>query len=252
MISIIAELEGLTDLPVQVLGIHPNGDSGFDPRMFNPHPSSWMREDAENQPWLTWRVPIASRPAQDVRWKDVMILDENNEFVAVQNLDQESLNSGANRTKLKQAIQSAATITDTDIDDLPDSWELNHLGGIGSGQDTPVPGSGLPALLAYAFSQPPGDYDSERNPKITFHENGAGVFPQVEYRRRLGGEGERLEYRVEISDDGSSWRGAGGELAEVSATNPWDGSGTEIVTLRSQSIIGNSFRFARIVVEVPL
>jgi hypothetical protein len=188
-----------------------------------------------------------------VRWKDVSILDANNEFVAVQNLDQESLSSGPNRTRLKNAIQAAATITDTDIDGIPDRWEFDHFGNISSGPNTPVPGSGLPALVAYAFSQPPGAYDPARNPKITFHTTGGDIYPQLEFRRRLGGESERLEYRVEISDDGQTWRDAGADLTETSAVNPWDGTGTEIVKLRARSPLPKaSFRFARVAVDVPL
>lgn len=222
--------------------------------MFSPHGNTWLREDAENQPWLTWRIPIGSRPGQEVVWKDVVILDSNNEFFAVQNLDQESLSSGPNRTKLKNAIQSVATITDTDIDGVPDGWELNYFSMVTAANAADPVGEGaLPLLLAYAFSQPPGGYDPARNPQLSFETVGGDVFVQLQYRRRLGGESERLEYRVEISDDSMSWRGAGAELVEVSAENPWDGSGTEVVTLRSADPLGAaSFRFARVAVEVPL
>ena len=249
----MAELEGATDLPVRAIGIHDLGES-FNPTMYTGRASTWLREDPNNRPWRDWRVPIASRPAQQVEWRDVIILDSNNEFFAVQNLSNESLDNGANRTKLKNAILAAATITDTDIDGLPDRWEFDTFGDISKGANTRTDAGGLPALLAYAFSQSPGDFLASRNPAVrVFRDVADDPYLQLEFRRRLAGEDERLEYRVEVSDDGETWREAIVEFTEVDTLNPWDGTGTEIVTLRSADPIPSAlFRFARVAVEVPL
>lgn len=241
----------MTDLPVRVIGVHDLGQS-FNERMFTGRTSSWLREDADNRPWRTWRVPVVSRPGQEVRWRDVIILDENNEFVAVQNLTEETLSSGPNRDKLKSVLFAAATITDTDIDGIPDRWEFRQFGGIETGAGTRL-STGQTALLAYAMSQPPSDYRSERDVRVALVEDGGGRFLQLRFRRRLGGEGRRLLYEPQVSNDGVEW--SGGELIwnEESAVNPWDGSGTEVVTVRTPAPAGaGAVLLARLRVESPL
>lgn len=219
--------------------------------MYTGRKSTWLREDENNRPWQTWRVPVSSRPAQEVRWRDVVILDENNEFYAVQNLTEETLSSGPNRDKLVSVLMAAATITDTDIDGIPDRWEFSNLGGIDSGANT-VLKTGQPALVAYAFSQSPVDYRRDRNVLVSVITEGTDRFLEMQYRRRLGGEGQRLIYEPQISTDAENWTSPPDRWQEVSAENPWDGSGTEIVTVRAAANEETKVLYGRVRVESPL
>lgn len=222
--------------------------------MYTPRTLTWLREDADNRPWIEWSVPIASRPAQEVRWRDVIILDQNNEFVAVQNLDDSPLTFGDGRTLLTNVIRQAATINDTDIDGLPDQWEFDQFGDIATdGEDTTD--SGLPALLAYAFSASTESFSIGSAVSFGIFEDAGDRYFELNFRRRLGGEGERLDYLVEVSSDGgSNWAAPSTPWQEASATNLWDGTGTEMVTMRSTEPIaaGNDSLLARVRIEVPL
>ncbi|MCB1098617.1 MAG: hypothetical protein KDN22_23800 [Verrucomicrobiae bacterium] len=218
--------------------------------MYTGRKSSWLREDEANRPWQTWRVPVSSRPAQEVQWRDVVILDENNEFYAVQNLTEETLSNGANRDKLKSILLAAATISDTDIDGIPDRWEFQHLGGINNGAATRL-STGQTALVAYATSQPPSDFRPERNVLVSVVTQADGRFLEMQFRRRLGGEGQRLIYQPQLSTDGETWSSDPDNWSEISATNPWDGSGTEIVRIRTTAPESTPLLLGRIKVESP-
>jgi hypothetical protein len=237
-------------LPVKVIGIHDLGES-TNPRIYTGRKSSWLREDAANRPWQTWRVPVSSRPAQEVQWRDAVILDENNEFYAVQNLTEETLSNGDDRAKLKSILLAAATITDTDIDGIPDRWEFQNLGGVDNGATARL-STGQTALVAYATSQSPIDFRRERNVLVSVIKEGNQRYLEMEYRRRLGGEGKRLVYQPQLSTDGEPWTSDSESWSEISAINPWDGSGTEIVRVRTPAPESASMMLGRIKVESPL
>lgn len=201
--------------------------------MFRNRHLSWLREDRIHQPWRDWRIPVASRPAQRIQWRDVVVIDQNNEFVAVQNLTSESLNNPANRSRLTNVIRAAATINDTDIDGLPDAWEQNAIGSIAAAANTALP-SGAPALVAYALGLGTDRPTPLRYPKTTFVQFQGSRHLAVTFRRRLGLESQRLVYQPEKSTDGGrTWSSAAGAWVEHTTTEPYDGSGTEILTLRS-------------------
>ena len=196
-------------------------------------------------------MPIGSRPAQQVRWRDVIILDENNNFFAVQNLSDESLSRGENRAKLKNAILAAATLSDTDIDGIPDRWEFQNFWGIDSGATT-MTASGNTALVTYALSQSAVQYVANQNPVASLVELEGKRYLNFEFRRRLAGEGERLVYQPQLSTDGVKWSSDPGIWEELSAVHPWDGSGTEVVTVRTEIAVDASLVMARLQVEAPL
>jgi hypothetical protein len=235
-----------------VTGIHDFNGGPYSENMFRSRKLSWLRENQTFQPWKTWHVPIASRTRQQVVYRDAIILDGNGEFFAVQNLSDESLSSGGNRIKFANTLLSAATITDTDIDGLPDRWEFDHFGSIEANAETAVAG-GTSALIAYAFSQDPMRYTPSQAPVVSLARQGDLHFLQLRYRRRLGGEGERIQYTPELSTDGIRWTAEPSDWEEVGRENPWDGSGTEVVTLRLlRSIEGTNTILARLRVESPL
>ena len=94
------ELKNNTDLPIVFTGIHLF-QAATNSAMYDGKSLSWVRETAAIRPWQSWRVPLSSRPAQEIRWRDVIILDENNVFFAVQNLTDTPITVPANRTRLK-------------------------------------------------------------------------------------------------------------------------------------------------------
>ena len=61
-------------------------------------------------------------------------------------------------------------------------------------------------------------------------------FQTITFRARLGASGG-LVYTVEFSEDLISWSSAPKDVIEVGRLNPYDGTGTEIVTYRAQVTI---------------
>jgi hypothetical protein len=55
-----------------------------------------------------------------------------------------------------------------------------------------------------------------------------------------------------LSVDGETWTSSEGDWMEVSAENPWDGSGTEIVTTRTPVTEATPMILGRIKIESPL
>jgi hypothetical protein len=60
---------------------------------------------------------------------------------------------------------------------------------------------------------------------------GEDQFSTITFRRRLGASGG-LTYTVEFSEDLTSWSSEVEDVVEISRVNPYDGTGTEIVTFR--------------------
>jgi len=235
-------LKGTTDLPIVITGIHLLGGPQ-DPAMFEGKSLSWVRENATHRPWQSWRVPVSSRPGQEIRWRDLVIVDENNRFVAVQNFTETPITNPTNYNRLRNTLVAAASIADSDIDGIPDRWELDQTAAAGTpgnlaalGTLTPA-ASGTPGLLAYAFSMPLAENRISHLPVVSTAMLGSQTFLQMQYRRRLGLEGERLGYLPERSATGAGWTHLAADWTETAVVNPFDGSGTEIVTLRRSAPI---------------
>ena len=218
--------------------------------MFDGKSSSWMRETAAVRPWQTWRVPIASRPAQEIRWRDVVILDENNAFYAVQNLVDTPITDSANRTRLKNTLRAAATIVDSDSDGMNDRWEFPELGSIALDHASQTE-SGHPALVAYAFALPKGQFNGSLEPKTGIRRVNGQNFLELQFRRRLGLEGTRLGYLPQVSPDLATWKHTASDWTETNRTNPFDGSGTEIVTVRRTAPMSALREFVRLNIGEP-
>ena len=233
-------LKGITDLPVAIAGIHLFGASQ-NSVMFSGKKLSWMRETTTFRPWQTWRVPITSRPGQEIRWRDIVIVDENNKFIAVQNLTENPITDPANYTRLRNTLIAAATTADSDVDGIPDRWELDQTAGPSTpgslnpiGTLTPTP-SGVAGLLAYAFSMSLPENRSALLPSVSLARVNGQDHLQLQYRRRLGLEGERLGYLPERTGTGTAWRYTPADWIQTGSTNPLDGSGTEVITVRRTS-----------------
>lgn len=244
------ELQTTTDLPVVIAGIHLF-EGPTNPAMYTGKSLSWVRETATVRPWQSWRVPIASRPAREIRWRDVIILDENNAFYAVQNLTDSPITDPLNRTRLKNTLRAAATIVDSDSDGINDRWEFAEFGSITPDSSTPTP-SGLPALAAYAFGLPRGEFHAALIPSAGLQVIGGKNYLQFSFRRRLGGEGTRLGYLPQTSTNFTKWTHLPAEWIQTGVSNPYDGSGTEIVTVRRTAPIAEGREFVRLNIGEPL
>jgi hypothetical protein len=214
---------------------------------------TWVREDAGNRPTIDWRVPVPSRPQQQVEYRDAIILDEHNEFAAVQNLTDLPLTVAANRAAFTALLQQAAAAEDGDADGLPDGWEADVFGDLAAGSDTACP-SGAPALLAYAFGQDPRQLTEADAPlrAVEVVPGPGGVHLAFTFRARLGLVGGQLAYAPALSADGQTWSANPGGWVELGRTDPYDGSGCELVTLRSAEPVpagGGAVRLARVEVS---
>jgi hypothetical protein len=256
--QIYSELKGQTDLPVEIIGIHDLGQT-LNSRMYSGKPTVWLRENSTFRPWSTWSVPIPARAgsAFRVEWRDLVILNEKNEFLAVQNLTDESLTVAANKTALKNFLRNAAAAIDTDADGLPDKWEQRHaqvtnpasLDSVAAAPLGITPG-GIKNLMAYAFAEDPASSAQTMMPVPRMTRIGGSNYLELRFRRLLGQQGaQALTYTPQLSEDGITWTDAGWAPSTVS--NPWDGTGTEIVTIRTTAPVGSiRSRMTRVKVEV--
>jgi hypothetical protein len=245
-------LTGTTSLPFEVAGVQEFGQAP-DQRMVEGKTLTWVREDAGNRPTTDWRVPVPSRPQQEVQYRDAIILDENNEFAAVQNLTDLPLTIAANRAAFTALLQQVAASDDGDADGLPDGWEADVFGDLAAGPDTACP-SGAPALLAYAFGQDPqrltaGDAAVQ---SVGVAPGPGGFHLALTFRARLGLAGGELAYAPAVSSDGQSWSADPAGWVEVGRTDPYDGTGCELVTVRTAEPVpagGGAVRLARVEVS---
>ena len=190
--------------------------------------------EGRDLPWLqdeTGEVTTSWQAA----YRDFVILDPANaQPMAAYNLSLNPLELSDNYQELKAILLDLAVLRDGDTDGVSDYWEEEVF----NGSVVPMPtddgdGDQADALLEYAFAS--SDDDPASLPLIDAGILTAGEdqFHTVSFRRRLGASGG-LSYVLEIGSDLSGWAAAtAGELIEVGVVNPYDGTGTEIVTLRS-------------------
>jgi hypothetical protein len=242
-------LAGTTGLPFEIAGVQELGQTP-DARMIDGKTLTWVREDAANRPMIDWRVPVPSRPQQEVQYRDAIILDSNNEFAAVQNLTDQPLTVAANRQAFTELLVQATTAVDSDADGLPDGWESDVFGDLAAGPETACP-SGVPALLAYAFGQDPQLLSAGDAPlrAVEVVPGPGGLHLSLTFRARLGLEGGQLHYAPAASSDGQSWSTDPVGWVEVGRIDPYDGSGCELVTVRTAEPVpvgGGAVRLARV------
>ena len=106
--------------------------------------------------------------------------------------------------------------------------------------------SGHSVLTAYAFSLPRGQFSFPLDPVHGLYQNNGQNYIQIQFRRRLGLEAIRLGYLPQTSMDLLTWRHNPADWTETSRVNPYDGSGTEIVTMRRTAPMTESREFARL------
>ncbi len=216
--------------------------------------------DPGNEPYTSWIIPTKIDgegnviEGNSIQQRDLLIVDQNNRFLAFQNLLKKGLDNASNREIFKNFIleTTRSAVSDSDIDGIPDPWELDFVENIDV-FSTDITESNQPLLLSYAFSGDPKRYLPSAQPRMEIMEIGKDNFPSITYRRRLGGEGQRLKYIPEMSSDGVTWNAEG--FLDVDVTDPYDGTGTEFVTVRRDAAVATDgsppAQFFRVRVELP-
>jgi hypothetical protein len=164
-------------------------------------------------------------------YRDVIILDAWNRPVGPRfNLTTYDLASPVNQGVMKELLRMAAVMVDADEDGVADDWEEIYLGGLGSSPGSDTDEDGEDCLLEYGFGSHPGERGGL--PQITtgtVEVDGEKRF-SVSFRRRLGTAGG-LSYVLESSALGESWSDGWASFEIFEVENPYDGTGTEIVTV---------------------
>ena len=211
-------IRGGTDIPVRFIGVQEQG-IGNNPAMFDTTTMTWLREVDGHEPSNTWIVPIPTRPSEDVYYRDAIILDQNNEFIAVQNMTSEPIaNNQPNLDKFIATIVAASTTEDSDDDNLPDHWERDNFSNLDATAQTSL--SNLPALVAFATGGVPAPFTISR-------ENGRPF--TFTFRNRIGRAAAGFIYQLQTStDNGKTWTFTGSDWKPSSAYTAYDGTGTRV------------------------
>ena len=203
-------------------------------------------------PWLQDTTADNVKGAYAAEYREVVILDPWNRKLVLSrpfNLTEFDLASEVNRGVLKELLRLTAQMTDSDEDGVADDWEERFLGGLDGGVGSDTDGDGGEFLLEYGLGSHPDDSGSL--PTVTTgtaEVEGEDRF-SISFRRRMGDAGG-LKYWIEKSSDGENWSDASGSFSENSVENPYDGTGTEIVTIVSSGEVTESALY-RVRVVLP-
>lgn len=165
-------------------------------------------------------------------YRDVIILDSLNLRVDPPfNLSANSLSIADNRDALKAKLRGLAEYIDSDNDGLGDDWEELLLGDLSSGSDDDPDGDQRENFLEYAFGSRPDSASGLEMLTPSTSWNESAQLLSLSFRRRLGAGGG-LTYEVEQSENGTDWNELDVDFTTLEAENPYDGTGTEKVTVR--------------------
>lgn len=206
------------DLNIEIIGVNASDQAAFNSMITDERSLPWLQDTEDNSVWVSW----------EATWRDVRILDSQNRLVAVFNLTEFSLSEPENYAMLKSLFLSAATVTDTDKDRLPDDWEQHFLHGTSAGPEGDLDADGKSNFAEFAFGTDPGDAKSVSSIRSSFLTSGAEKYLSVTFRRRAG---SFLDYTVESSSDLEHWTASTTEVVVKKAPrNLYDGTGISEVT----------------------
>ena len=212
-----------SDYKIELLGISW-ASSSFNPLMTDGRDLPWLQDTTGGEVTTNWKAG----------YRDFVIIDPANErSVDAYNLTENPLSDPANREELKAILLGLAELRDTDGDKLSDFWEDEMFDGdLSSGPDDNRDQDNSTELLEYALGSHADDPASMPRLVTGSLLIGGDEFPTITFRRRLGASGG-LVYAVELSTDLGVWSSAPADLIELIRINPYDGTGTEIVTYRT-------------------
>jgi len=213
--QIQAELKAANpDFNTELLGVNWDSQPSFNAQMTSGRTLPWLQD--------TLAVPV--KTSWGATYRDVRILDPQNRLHAVYNLTIHDLAVEANRNDLKALFLSAAKLTDTDLDRLPDDWELKCFGNLAAKPAEDFDHDGSDNFSELAFGTDPTKAASH----VAVHTQMSGVASQrvmrMSFRRRAGSV---LDYALEASSDLAHWSANSPQVTEAnSPRNLFDGSGT--------------------------
>ncbi len=85
-------------VPVQILGVNAVGQEGANARACDGRDIPWLQDTADQNAWAAWAVT----------WRDVVILNEQNEPIGVYNLTAHDLADSTNFDELMGMLRQAA------------------------------------------------------------------------------------------------------------------------------------------------
>ena len=196
-----------------------------------------------DMPWLQDTTGGDVTTSWGADYRDFLILDPANmQPIAAYNLTQNSLSDPENRAELTAILLGLAVLKDEDADKLSDYWEDEMFEGDRSGLPADDRDNDRgDALLEYSLGSHAANPASLPDPSMGSVMVGGEEFQTITFRQRLGAAGG-LKYTVGFSRDAVHWSSAEGNVIELSRTNPYDGTGTEIVTFQVASPISENGR----------
>ena len=140
-------------------------------------------------------------------------------------------------------IQDNVAVTytpyDADSDGIPDDWEREHFGALGTasaGSDTG--NTGTSDFLKHAFGIHPVSPDLRSLPHMDRQTDGDATGPVFKYRRLIAPNG--LMYRVGVSWNLRDWDWSGTEIEQVGIPTPTGDGISESVAIRVKSGSGQA------------
>jgi hypothetical protein len=192
--------------------------------MTNGRDLPWLQDTNEENVQAAWKAS----------YRDVVILNPaNDQPLAAFNLTTFDLGEAENRTALKNLLLSVAELVDEDNDKLSDFWEAEMFNNdYGASPEDNSDGDSAIDFLEYAHGSHANRPASQPGLTTEVLELEGQQYLSLTFRQRLG-EAGGLNYAVEFGSELSSWESGAEAVVEMARINPYDGTGTEVVTYRS-------------------
>jgi len=207
-----------------------------DAAMFNGKPLPWVRD----------KVAVGAQSKLQAVYRDVVILDALNQRVTAYNLTNNNLGDPIKMAELRSLLVTQATLIDADHDALPDQWETQHFGNRSATAET-LTRSGLSTLVCFATGLSPNS--TTNTSPLALELGTAENTSRVSFfqRQRLG-KVLGIQTQTRFSSDLQTWSDLLPAGAVLTRQNPYDGTGTEIITVTSPR---EERRFVKLHVTAP-
>lgn len=178
----------------------------------------WLQDTQGQNVWEEWAVI----------WRDVVILDTQNNVRGIYNLTEHDLGIPANRAALKKMLLDAAALTDADGDGLADDWETAHFGSLLAYPTDDADGDTKDSFSEFAFATNPKDPKSNAAARSRIVTRNGKTFFEATFRQRAGWF---VDYVPEASPDLIHWTPQlEDQLILTPPKNLFDGTGAMEVT----------------------
>jgi hypothetical protein len=224
-----------TDLNLEILGVNRISASAANGLITAGRKIPWLQDTAQADVWNRWQVT----------YRDVRILNSQNETAAVFNLSQYDLGQATNYAALTALFLKSAVAVDSDHDGFPDDWELRYFGNLAAGPEADADGDGVPNEAEFAFGSDPAKVDLPVPLQVNWSRNTALAPVEITFRRRAGG---LLDYILETSTDLRHWTdAASGMVAVLPPQNLYNGAGlSDVRALFSREAMNLPSAFVRV------